>query len=251
MKRATLFLLGVLLGFGAIGAKSGKTGGPHPLVWDALEQSIAPAAGITVVRFDFFVTNSSPQAVEISGLQPSCGCTIAEMPRVPWILAPGARGSFQAVVDFRSKQGRFSKTIAVSSAAGPQVLTVTVQIPDVGPNLREANLRVAAVNRQAVFHGDCAACHAAPLANKTGAELFAVACGICHYAQPRADMVPDLMRPKEPRDAAYWMKWIGEGKAGTLMPAFARAQGGPLDDAQVASLVDYAVNLLPKNPPSD
>jgi hypothetical protein len=49
------------------------------------------------------------------------------------------------------------------------------------------------------------------------------------------------------RDAAYWEKWIREGGEGTLMPAFAKAQGGPLDDAQVSSLVRYLTeHLSPK-----
>ncbi|MSU50175.1 MAG: cytochrome c, partial [Opitutus sp.] len=149
------------------------------------------------------------------------------------------------------KHGNFSKTLHVTSTAGTQVLTVTVVLPDEPPNSRDNNQRVAAVDRQAVFRGDCATCHTVPLAGRTGAELFVVACGICHFASHRAAMVPDLLSPREPRDAAYWQKWIGEGKPGTLMPGFAINQGGPLTDDQIVSLVAYALNHLPKEPRKD
>jgi hypothetical protein len=61
-------------------------------------------------------------------------------------------------------------------------------------------------------------------------------------------MVPDLAVAKAPRDAAYWRKWINEGKEGTLMPGFARMHGGPLSDEQITSLVDYVVGHFPAGP---
>ena len=85
-------------------------------------------------------------------------------------------------------------------------------------------------------------------AQKTGAELFHTACGICHFAAPRASVVPDLLTAREPRDAAFWRKWISEGKEGTLMPAFAQAQGGPLTDQQIESLIEFALASLPTQP---
>ena len=38
--------------------------------------------------------------VEILELRPSCGCTVAEMPKTPWVLAPGEKSSFRAIADF-------------------------------------------------------------------------------------------------------------------------------------------------------
>jgi mono/diheme cytochrome c family protein len=60
--------------------------------------------------------------------------------------------------------------------------------------------------------------------------------------------VPDLLVAREPRDAAYWEKWISEGKEGTLMPGFGRKRGGPLTAEQIASLVEYAMTRLPTEP---
>jgi cytochrome c553 len=261
MKRAGMLRLVLVLGLGTAGAGGAaepvappvtaaaaeKAAPAHPLRWDAMEKSITPEGDASTADFEFRVTNTSSAPLEIVKIQPSCGCTVAELPSTPWILAPGAKGAFHALVDFAGKHGKFSKTLHVNSAAGTQMLTVTVILPDV-PNPRDLNRQMATKDRQAVFRGDCASCHATPLAGKTGDALFHAACGICHDASPRAAMVPNLYQAREPRDAAFWNRWIREGKDGTLMPAFARERGGPLTDEQIESLVAFALNRLPTKP---
>ncbi len=230
----------------AVGAA--ETTAPHPLAWDAMEKSLEPEPGTTVAAFTFSVTNRSAAAVSITEISPSCGCTVVQLPAKPWVLAPGVAGTFEATVDFRGKHGEFSKTIGVHSTAGLQTLRVTVKIPDTPEAARERNRQLATLDRQAVFRGDCRSCHVTPAQDRMGAELFQTACAICHIASPRASMVPDLLVAREPRDAAYWRKWIGEGKAGTLMPAFARKHEGPLSDAQIESLIEFALLRLPTEP---
>jgi mono/diheme cytochrome c family protein len=220
----------------------------HPLIWDAMRKSHDARPGETVAEFVFTVTNTAEAEMEILRIQPSCGCTVANLPATPWVLAPGAKGSFTAAVDFTGKHGVFSKTLQVESSRGAQMLTVTVNIPEVDEATRRRNQELARKNRQVVFQNDCAACHVAPLVGKKGAELFHVACGICHLASPPAEMVPSLLVAREPRDAAYWLRWISEGKEGTLMPAFAEQHGGPLNREQIESLVAYALNHLPTAP---
>lgn len=58
-------------------------------------------------------------------------------------------------------------------------------------------------------------------------------------------MVPDLKVAANHRDAAFCRLMITEGRAQTLMPAFARAHGGPLSDEQITSLVDYLLAGFP------
>jgi mono/diheme cytochrome c family protein len=81
-----------------------------------------------------------------------------------------------------------------------------------------------------------------------GKVLYDKACGICHEAAHRATMVTDL-RTKVPNNAEYWKFSIVHGKPGTLMPAFSQAEGGPLSDAQIASLVEYLVKEYPTEKP--
>lgn len=231
-------------------ADESKAPKANPLVWDATEKTIDPKPGDDAAEFVFTVKNTADRPLEISELRPSCGCTVAEMPQTPWIIAPGASGSFRATIDYKGKMGKLSKTIFVDSTLGTQVLTVHVNIPENEETRRLRNQQMALADRQGVFRGDCAACHVAPTVGKTGGELFQLACGICHTAEHRASMVPDLAVAREPRDADYWRKWISEGKERTLMPAFAQAKGGPLTTEQIESLVAFALKNLPTEPKS-
>jgi mono/diheme cytochrome c family protein len=238
----TLFLATVLI---AADSDSPK---PHPLVWDSIEKTLEVKPDGHEARFEFSVTNKSAEPVEILHIEPSCGCTVAELPSNPWVLAPGANGSFSAVVDYRGKHGKFSKTLNVQSSAGSQLLTVIINVPDTEESRRARNQQLAIADRQAVFRGECASCHVGPTAGKVGAELYTAACAICHGANNRASMVPDLMIAREERNAAYWEKWISDGKERTLMPAFAAKHFGPLSDEQIASLVEYAMTHFPRQP---
>ncbi len=244
--------MAALAAVGAGGWAAEKTPGatvtPRPLEWDALEKSVTPTVGVGETVFEFKASNRGTQTVEVIEARPSCGCTIVDLPETPWRLAPGASGTLRAKVDFRGKHGMFRKAVQVQTSAGSQTLILTVNIPEAGEAERRRNQELAAANRQAVFRGDCARCHAEPAAGKRGQELFFAVCTVCHLAPLRASMVPDLLEPKESRDAADWRKWIGEGKDGTLMPAFAAAQGGPLTGEQIESLVAYALERLPTEP---
>ncbi len=221
----------------------------NPIGWDATEKTLHPKLGDDSVAFQFTATNSAKKPVTIEEIRPTCGCTVAEMPAQPWVLAPGASGTFIGTVDIRGKEGTVSKSLFVNSTAGTQMLTLTIKIPTLDDAARLRNQRMALANRQAVFQGDCAVCHLKPAVGRSGAELFTAACGVCHFAANRASMVPDLLTARQHRDAEFWRKWISEGKEGTLMPAWSKDHGGPLTRGQIDSLVDFAMATLPTEPP--
>jgi mono/diheme cytochrome c family protein len=103
----------------------------------------------------------------------------------------------------------------------------------------------AKADRQAVFKSDCASCHLKKVEGKYGQQLFDAVCAICHEARDRATMVPDLHNLKVPTNEEFWRTWITIGKPGSLMPAFATSQGGPLNDMQIASLAAYLNSTHP------
>ena len=218
------------------------------LEWDALEKKYSAKENEEEIALAFSVTNRTNHDVVIDITGTSCGCTVAAPPRTPWSVAPGATELLNVKIDLRGRRGVITKSIYVASSEGEQDLLVHVEIPPPKGGRREMNLMAAMADRQAVFRGDCASCHVAPTIGKMGGDLFQTACVICHAAEHRASMVPDLAVAKGPRDATYWEKWIREGAKGTLMPAFAKEHGGPLDEAQVASLISYLVRHLPEGP---
>lgn len=245
LPRAVLFCIAFLVTNAFAASTTEK---PPALVWDALEKSYEATAGQEEAEFFFLAKNVSDQPIEIIDVATSCHCTAAMIPRKPWILAPGAEEKLRVVVDLRSRRGTLTKTIYVDTSAGPEQLQVFVKVPPPPAIQREMNQMLAQADRQAVLRGDCATCHVAPTVGKHGAELFATACLICHGASHRASMVPDLMQPKTARDAEFWEKWIRSGAEGTLMPAFAKSAGGPLEDEQIKSLVAYLLANLPTQP---
>ena len=116
---------------------------------------------------------------------------------------------------------------------------------------RVRNQQLAMTDREKVFKDpDCIHCHLDPTRGKTGKELFAAACGICHESDHRATMVPNLHALNHSTDKIYWKQWITTGKPGSLMPGFGSEVGGPLTPGQIDSLADYLWDTIPHDPQS-
>jgi hypothetical protein len=232
---------------------------PGPLVWDQPSRYYTATQGDVGARFTFNVKNISPSEYVIDDVKTSCECTIAGMPGKPWRLAPGETNKLEAVVDLRDQMRGVTasqvilKEIYVLSANGTNRLTIAITIPPGLTNTlsqhqtdRIWGQELAAVDHQAVFKDKCVMCHLVPAFGKNGAALYYTACGICHEATPRAPMVPDLRALNTAIDTNYWRTWITFGKAGTLMPGFANTEGGPLEAAQIDSLVAYMGQAFPR-----
>ena len=221
----------------------------NPLVWDAMEKFSKKEEMNQGASFEFWVTNTSSSNASIIHTESSCDCTVAQMPSQPWVLKPGESGSLGVKMNLLGRHGRVTKEIFVGTSHGGQFLKVHADIPltpapfNVSP--RQRDMMAAQKDRQAVFSGSCAACHALPAANRIGSSLFSKACAICHVSDHRAAMVPDLAVLKHPTDADYWRSWITHGKEGTLMPAFAKSAGGILDEPQIESLITFLVTNYP------
>lgn len=210
------------------------------LAFDALHKQVVARSGQTNAVVSFAVTNVSTSPVVIREVSLSCGCSVAMMPAKPWTLRAGEQGQVTVTTDVRGKRGSLVKTAIVYASSGTRVLTYQVDIQEAStPEERARNQSLAKIDRQAVFRGDCAKCHAEPAKGKVDKELFVAVCGICHEADHRASMVPDLKALKQPTTREYWLRWIVHGKAGTLMPAFSQKEGGPLTKGQIDSLAPF------------
>jgi mono/diheme cytochrome c family protein len=211
---------------------------------------LARPVSVTNVKW---VTNTIPQAVTVGTVHPSCGCTTAQLPPLPWTLLPGTNGQIGVTVNLAGKFGTIIKTVHVGTDRGSRDLIVQITIVPPVNKLSDAELArqmaIAKVDRQAVFKNDCATCHMNRGQYKYGQELYDADCGICHEAEHRASMVPDLHGLKVPTNTEFWRTWIAHGKAGSFMPAFATSDGGPLSDMQIASLAAYLNATIPSKVP--
>lgn len=229
---------------------------PTSLSFDEREKTVHLKSGEDKAEFRWAVTNTSAAEVTVLTIFTSCGCTAAQLPTHPnpWILKPGEGGYVGATMDVAGKIGTVAKTVTVVTAEGSYPLLARSVLPPEaslavqGMMNRSRNLQVAAADRQAVFRGDCATCHVHPTIGKQGRELYETACGICHEAEHRASMVTYLRDREGDYNREYWEHWIRNGKEGSLMPAFEASRGGPLNDDQVKSLVEYLVKDYPLEP---
>lgn len=234
----------------------------NAIKWDAETKEYTPKAGETTAPFTFWLTNVSSSEVLINSVRTSCGCTVAKLPAQPWKIEPGASGPIEVSLSLAGKSGLIAKGVTVDSSVGVKQLTVRANIPTgvgaapgqiagtMGDAERLKNMQLALADRQVVFKNqDCAKCHSEPAKGKTdGRLLYAAVCSTCHDSLHRAAMVPDLRRLAHPTDAEHWRKWIAYGRAGSMMPAFAESEGGPLNEQQISALVDFMVRAFPSRP---
>ena len=224
------------------------------LVWESTNLVATVKMGEVTAKVTFKVKNvSKTNVIVINKVKPSCGCTIAQLPSEPWQIGPKKSGQFDVLVDLRGKSGQLAKEIGVLRADATNLLMVTVDMPEGFTNGLSSNAmdrmfgqQLAGMDRQAIFKNDCVKCHLVPAFGKVGEPLYQAACGICHEAKHRATMVPDLRSLKTEIDTNYWRTMVAHGKPGTLMPASAATQGGPLDDAQINSLVEFLTKEFPR-----
>jgi mono/diheme cytochrome c family protein len=223
------------------------------IAWDAQQKTVDATNGQDLARFDFSFTNVSPGPITILSGRGSCSCTTVQLPETPWLVPAGGTGQFGAIINLAGKTGSIFKYAMISTDKGTKNLMLRVNIlppPAPGPMSdaeRARGIVAAKLDRQAVFKGDCVNCHAKNVDGKFGQELFAQVCAVCHEATPRATMVPDLHHLKDLTSEEFWRTWTASGKAGTLMPAFSSAQGGPLSDLQIASVAAYLNAIIPPN----
>ncbi|MDR3459520.1 MAG: DUF1573 domain-containing protein [Verrucomicrobiae bacterium] len=224
------------------------------LAFDATLKSVDATEGDDFARFTFSFTNVTPNIVTVLNVHPSCGCTTAELPPVPWQLIPGTNGQMKLTVNLAGKTGTVFKTVDFSTDKGKKQLMLRINLTPppaivMTEEQKAAGIAASKLDRQAVFKGDCASCHVKKVEGKFGQELFKSTCAICHEAANRATMVPDLANLKVPTTEAFWRTWITYGKPGSLMPSFAKSEGGPLDDIQIASLAQYLNTIHPSQAP--
>jgi len=225
------------------------------LTWDSLGKRYQSRLDELDIKFEFHFLNKTKKEISIKRTFTSCGCTVAKLPTTPWVIKPGQKGSIPITMDVRGKSGVIEKQTTVITDLGNVILTTKVAIGAVRSSSkprkrskeeRAENLKLAAQNRQAIFQNNCVECHVEPTKGKRGRQLYATACGICHDATNRASFVTELRAISKGKKQAYWEQWIKDSKPGTLMPAFAKENGGPLDDSQIKSLVAYLIRVFPR-----
>lgn len=143
-------------------------------------------------------------------------------------LKPGEKGSITVVVDMRGKKGIFSKNIDIYTndpITPVTTLSVKISVKD--------RIHMAQYKATAIFSEECLTCHVERGRGKKGWDLFKADCFMCHNAGKNTSLSTMSRKPSK-----EMLKAIRDGVENTLMPGFAVSNGGPLDDADIQSLIE-------------
>ena len=99
------------------------------LAWDAPIKEYIAKPRETEALFIFNLTNLSPSQITIQSVTTSCGCTVAKLPAVPWVMAPGTNGQIQATMKLVGRSGIVMKSLTVNTDRGQRTLMVRANIP--------------------------------------------------------------------------------------------------------------------------
>ncbi|MDA7670748.1 DUF1573 domain-containing protein [Verrucomicrobia bacterium] len=100
------------------------------LEYDATHKNIHPDPRSEKVELFFEITNPTLEPITITAIMPSCGCTAAKSPELPWTLNPAKADLLHLTVDLMGKSGIISKSVTVLSTAGRKSLSFKLHIPE-------------------------------------------------------------------------------------------------------------------------
>lgn len=205
--------------------------------FNEIEHDFGKIDANTPAEVTFIITNTGTDTLEIFSANPSCGCTAAVLDNKK--LAPGGQSRLKVTFDPHNRpEGGVTKTVtvvtnAVNGAQKQLIIRGTIFKSKVAHSGEAMTLT-------GVFEGNCASCHVEKGRGELGAKLFEADCAICHGSQaehkPGPDIASDAMMG---HDEKSWKKIITDGIPNTNMPAFHTKNKGPLNDEEIASLVDY------------
>jgi len=197
-----------------------------------------------VVTHVFTVRNTGSDTLKISNTQASCGCTTSMIDNKN--IAPGGTGQLKAVFNSAGKMGHIVKTIYIYSndVTNPnKTVQITADIQTQPPSVHNGTMN-GTVHLEGVFEGDCASCHVDKGRGLKDAKLYEADCAICHGnvqdGKPGPDLHTQAMLHHTREDL---VKIITSGVNNSMMPAFGKANHGPLSDDEIASVADYMMSV--------
>lgn len=191
-----------------------------------------------VVEYEWTLHNDGGAPLEILGVKPQCGCTVTTPTEGP--IPPGGSGVLKVRFDPAGMSGSIRKSLAVmcNDPSAPRVLlTVRAEVRHVP--VKRAPGEHPPTAGQSMLVGECATCHAAPAAGKTGEDLYRAVCAMCHGPDGSGIHAPSIRAPDYlgSRSDDELASAISYGTANPKMPGFVDLMGGPLSTDQIDSLV--------------
>jgi len=235
-----LKLLGiVLLCIGMTGAAGPKMGGKEGarIFFNSDHFNLGQASQGTTPSYTLKFFNRGDEDLEIEEIKSSCGCT-AVIPSST-VIKPGESAKLSITIDTTGKSGDVPKTVTIYSndpLVPEKILHLSLNvIPSAHPDFDVG---------KSLFSGKCASCHFTPAKGLSGYPLYLAVCAMCHGQKGEGGSARKISSPAylQGKSNEYFQKWIAFGKKGTAMPGYAESRGGPLNKAQIDSLIEVIMD---------
>ncbi len=194
--------------------------------FDLIDEDLGVVSDKDMVEYDFEFSNAGDGDLLIEKVVATSGNTKAHASLAR--LKPGEKGSITVAIDMRGKKGIFINKVDVYTndpITPVTALSVKISVKD--------RIHMAQYKASDIFSSDCRTCHVDRGQGKKGWDLFKADCFMCHNAGKNTSL--STMSKKQSK---YLLKAIRDGVENTLMPGFAGVAGGPLDDADIQSLME-------------
>ncbi len=191
------------------------------------------------VSSTFKIYNMGGKPLVIDDVKASCGCTVVNL--VKDIIAPGDFTELKVALDTSIKLGRVEKKILVYSNDPKQPVQALFLIGTVISNMK-GHEKIPVKDPLVLFKGTCAECHVEKGRGKTGQLLFQADCAMCHGQNGQGGVAINLLQGHfdDSDHVAYVRQVLAEGSPNTpTMPPFSQSHGGPLNQAEMDSLVNF------------
>lgn len=197
------------------------------------------------VKTGFLIYNIGGKHLRISGVDTSCGCTVADVSKK--VIAPGDFTRLEVELDTSIKLGKVRKKIVVHSNDPKRPELALFVVGDVLPKPMEGHdqIMLQPKNKLVLFEGKCATCHVDAGKGKSGKALFLADCAMCHGVHATGNPAaagPSLLGGDYEDEAyrSHIRSVIADGSPNSpQMPPFSKKHGGPLNDDEIDSLVGF------------
>ncbi|MFQ5508858.1 MAG: DUF1573 domain-containing protein [Leptospirillia bacterium] len=210
------------------------------IVFEEMEHHFGKITQGKIVEHRFPFTNQGDSDLVISEVSTPCGCTAVLPDRE--VVPPGESSWIDLTYDSAARSGEVIRLITVLSNDPEKPELILRMVAQVDASMHEGFSA-----GEALFGEKCGSCHYDPAKGLIGEELYRKVCWFCHGAE-RQGKTASALGVFPPSAADYVVNTIANGIPGTEMPGFAIHNGGPLNGAQIDSLLQLMYTEPPPPP---
>jgi len=163
-------------------------------------------------------------------------------------LQPSESAEIKVTFNAANKMGRIAKSVRIySNDKTEPIKKIMIYATVVEREMVAGGEHSGIVMEGNYFKGKCISCHVAKGIDKYGKALFDADCAKCHGEDGKGveHIAKSLVQPEFINNLSDKVLYglIAKGTSNIMMLGFAKENGGPLEQNQIESLVEYIQTL--------